>query len=293
MGKANNKLVDLGRETDEDEPHVPTVSTPSVTLSRRNSQKTPSSARARIIDHTTPARNSLKGPVKGKIKFNPNKAIAYRVQGAKVLIFKTPKGSKLKWIDVRTFANDSPQSSAPSSPTMIDLEAALREGNQRTGAAITDAIYGQMFRQYHCTQFEAAAHAQPSAHAEFARVPALQGSVPRGGFSTADFSLFSSDALLEFTGGVHADLGIHDLIDFDGNVDSEELPSDMPTPSDGLTQYSDAMTSDAVMEDNDPTPTKAGQPQISDLPSSPLKRRAQPRSVSPTIVKKRRNGPGV
>lgn len=260
--------------------------------------------RNRIIDNATPRRVGLKPPVKGKLKLNPNKPVAFSVDGPRVIVFKTPKGSKMAWVDMRRF-DSLTDDSAPSSPTMVDLDAALLEGNQRTGAAITDVIYGHMFRQYHCTDFDFAMYTQPTSHAEFARVPFLNNGGMGGLFSDGNFpdsfaSLDSEDAV----DGMQPEMAALELIDFDGGARAEEAcaaerPA-TPEPSSATLEEAGSITPRARQKGKGKAPDSAERRRVQgsstptrsprhtfDFASSPLKRRAPARSVSPVLKKKR------
>lgn len=210
----------------------------------------------------------------------------------------------MAWVDMRRFGSFT-DDSAPSSPTMVDLDAALLEGNQRTGAAITDVIYGHMFRQYHCTDFDFTMYNQPTSHAEFSRVPVLNNGGLGNLFSElpGSFASIESDELAD---GIQPEMEALELIDFDGGAGDDEpaQPERAVTPE-RVNRASQAPCSTTPRARNkgkgkafdspnrsrvegSSTPTRAAR-STPDMMSSPLKRRAPTRSVSPSTKKPRVN----
>lgn len=160
--------------------------------------------------------------------------------------FLTPKGSTLKWIDMRRFDSDTDDSS-PNSPTMIDLDIALGDGNTRTGAAITDTLHGIMFRQHHCdpdlwvSDFTVP---EPSATVEFARVPFINNG-SRSFSALFEYEVMAvGDDMVDGTGLVADDPAL-DLIDFDGGVGCDEIHEEVQAADD--TPSSDPPQADLEM----------------------------------------------
>lgn len=217
----------------------------------------------RRITASTPRRSGLKPTVMKNLAFrHKKKAVAYTVREpyGNVIHFKTPKGSKLHWIQVRARRESESSDNDPPSPTMVDLDNALLEGNTRTGAHISDAINGRLFQQYHCTQLQLP---EPSDFAEsslpeFARNPILRSFVDTVYDHLEDFYVNQDD--------------VQDLIDFEGGF------SEDPTPVSRTASF-------AGFEDGDDSQTVVGHQEQAKLDdelewqgvsptTSPLKRRA-------------------
>jgi hypothetical protein len=226
----------------------------------------------RRITASTPRRSGLipsviPAKVLDRLALRCTKAIAHTAHmlHGSVLIIKTPKTSNLKWVPIRSRHQSSPES--PASPTMVNLDRALLEGNTRTGAHISDAIHGQLFRQYHCGQvIDDPMQLDDVNFTEFARLPGMGNSfrnqhefmLPPNMEDADDHNI--GDALqmfIDFSGGVNDD---------DDDETTGQSSSDIPAAS--------------IEIDEDSSP------HYIEATASPLKRRASselPKSLSPEL----------
>lgn len=282
-------LTDTGYETDEEDIPEPVVSSPAIKL-HKTPQRGALTTVDRRINESTPRRRNLKPTIMTNIPIRQKKAIAFTVRGpfGSVVHFKTPKGSKLKWVQLKNRRESESSSDSPASPTMVNLDNALLEGNTRTGAHISDAINGRLFQQYHCSQLQLPEpmELEETTLAEFARNPLLVGSI-RSWFenSLADQMAGGGD---EFDIQDH-DEEIHAFIDFDGGF-TDDASTPHPTPVSRTASFAGFPDDDAepvrgravtVLDDDDE--------QIEAPLSSPLKRRMSKtmESTSPVMKRKR------
>lgn len=226
------------------------------------------------------------------------KAVAYTVRESygNVVHFKTPKNSKLRWISIRTRRESSESDNSPASPTMVDLDNALMEGNTRTGAHISDAINGRLFQQYHCTQVQLPEPVDfgDSNLTEFARNPVLMGSI-RGIFENALVGL------MEQAGDMDGDDDDEFRTFFDiegGYAEDDSTSTSNPTPVSRTASFAGF-----VEEEEDDSQTVRGDADDEEEPesaikpnfSSSLKRRASDnlKSVSPELKRKKLELPAL
>lgn len=219
------------------------------------------------------------------------KAIAYTVREpyGNVVHFKTPKNSKLRWISIRTRRESSESDNSPASPTMVDLDNALMEGNTRTGAHISDAINGRLFQQYHCTQLQLPEPLDlgDSNLTEFARNPMLMGSI-RGIFENALAGLMEQDDDIEGDD----DDEFHAFFDIEGGFADDTTSTPNPTPISRTASFAGFVEEEEV--DSQLTPGDADDEDeeatmVKTTFSSPLKRRASNdlESMSPELKRKK------
>ena len=134
---------------------IPTISTPGTTLSRQTtgSQKQAKAAPGSRHNATKKSlpRTPASTPVVRGYRPDRNRAIAYseRTPYGRIVHIRFPKNASLVMVDA---ANDSATTSGASSPTMINLNDALVDGNTNSGAHITDVINAHLFRSFHCNR---------------------------------------------------------------------------------------------------------------------------------------------
>lgn len=244
-------------------------------------QRRPSPSEDRRITAETPRRSGLTPSIIAPrildtLAVRSKKAIAHtaRMLTGPVLVIKTPKGSDLKWISTRSRNESSPEE--PASPTMVNLDRALLEGNTRTGAHISDAINGQLFRTYHCVQLPEEPVQIDDNFAEFARLPGM-------GMSFRNQQDFMLPPGMEDVDDNPIGEALQKYFDFSGGKNDDE--EEMTTPQD-----SSDVPAASIETDETPSPLHA-------VPiTSPLKRRAAsglPKSMSPEVKRKKMSSTAI
>ena len=150
-----SNIDESGYETDEEEMPDPVISSPSTHLVK-TPRKPKTSSISRIITPYTPRRSGLKPTEITRMPYRSGKPIASTVRTpyGRVLHIQQPKGCTLEWVKIPKRHQSESSDDSPASPTMVNLNEALLEGNTRTGAHISDVINGRLFAQYHCTQLQ-------------------------------------------------------------------------------------------------------------------------------------------
>lgn len=268
--------AETGYETDEEDMQDAFIDSPATKLFK-TPQRPGKSTLDRRITASTPRRSGLKPTVMKNLAFRTKKkAVAYTVRETygNVIHFKTPKGSKLHWIQVRARRESESSDNSPASPTMVDLDNALLEGNTRTGAHISDAINGRLFQQYHCTklQLPEPLDFEESNLTEFARNPLLRS------FVDSVANQFGDD-LDYFVDGDD----VHDLIDFEGGFTEDPTPVSRTASFAGFEDGDD--DSQAVLGHQEHAVAEEPEWQGVSPTTSPLKRRASglPKMESPVL----------
>jgi len=222
-----SSVDESGYETDEEEMPDPVVSSP-VTHLVKTPRKNKTSSISRIITPYTPRRSCLVPTVITRMPYRSKKPIASTVRTAygRVLHIQQPKGCTLEWVKLKKRHQSESSDDSPASPTMVNLNEALLEGNTRTGAHISDTINGRLFAQYHCTQLQLPDPMDEleDSFAEFARIPGLMNGLrTMYGYSGDLFEEEDEQMPLQET--------MHAFIDFEGGVTDGDPSTSGPTPA--------------------------------------------------------------
>jgi hypothetical protein len=287
-----------GYETDEEEMPDPVISSPSTHLVK-TPRKNKTSSISRIITPYTPRRSGLVPTIMTRMPYRSKKPIASTVRTpyGRVLHIQQPKGCTLEWVQLPKRHQSESSDDSPASPTMVNLNEALLEGNTRTGAHISDTINGRLFAQYHCTQLQLPDPMDEleDSFAEFARIPGLMNGLrTMYGYEGDLFEEEDEQMPLQET--------MHAFIDFEGGITDGDPSTSGPTPASrtssfaGFVEEEGVSPKDLLLDSTTAAADMTAGPSILDPPlTSTSKRRASglPAAVSPELKRARLEVPTI